>query len=185
MRNPIHYSNFREIKGADSLDTCDVDSKLARIRAALMMSVDSTRLAEVVLRCACVELIEREIFHAFDKLNTFELRRDGNCTAHPAIRAGTPADRIKFICQPNSKLYRSTVARGVVLFSLVAHRVPFLRYFRRHVCPQKAHLPVAKPDVMRRAGEENASRKYLQKTKRSQFPFCKRIVHYKILAFHI
>lgn len=77
-----------------------------------MVGVNSTSLAEKVLRGVGAELIERQVVRTFDDLNT--VQRCCNCSGLPpaAERAIASANGIQTISQANSQLDRSTMAGG-------------------------------------------------------------------------
>ena len=86
MRNAVHDHDFGEIEWADAIDARDVDTELAWIRATLVVGMDPTGLAEVVLRRSGVELIESQVIPAFDKFDIRKLCGNRNGAPHPAIR---------------------------------------------------------------------------------------------------
>lgn len=57
MRDSVEYRHFVEIKRADALKACDVDTVLIGVRAPSVMSVDPAFGAKIVLRYASIELI--------------------------------------------------------------------------------------------------------------------------------
>ena len=84
VRNAVHYRNFGKVEGADALDAGHINAELARIRAALMMGVDATGFAKVVLRRMGIELIERQIVLALHEYDVIQPRRNCHGSTHSA-----------------------------------------------------------------------------------------------------
>ncbi len=59
MVDAVHDLHLWKIKRANTLDTGNVDAELDGVRAPLMMGVDAANFAEIVLRRASMEFIER------------------------------------------------------------------------------------------------------------------------------
>ncbi len=85
--NAIRNDNFREVEWTDAFNARNIDTKLAWIGASLVMGVDPTGLAEIMLRCSSIELVKRQIVFALDELHLRERRRNGNSTPHTAVGA--------------------------------------------------------------------------------------------------
>lgn len=122
MGYSVHHQNFGEIKGAYAVQTGDVDADLRGQRAALMMGVDATDLAEIVFRRAGVELIEGQAVMALADVDVFQPRGDCNRAAHPAIAAGAAAEGLEAICQADLKPDRPAMAAAAIGFDVGFHR---------------------------------------------------------------
>ena len=86
MGNTIHHRDVLEIEWADASNTRDVDTKLARIGAALMMRIYPAGLAKIMLRRARIELIKRQVALTDHELDIRELYGNGDGTSHPTVR---------------------------------------------------------------------------------------------------
>lgn len=121
MGDAIRDGNLRKIEGTDTFDASDVDTELARVRAALMVGIDPAGLAEIVFSGARMKLITRQIIFALDKFDIRQVCRGGDRTPHPAIGARTATDGVEFVRQPNAEPYGTAVACCIMLLSLIAH----------------------------------------------------------------
>src|SRR5207302_367744 len=92
-----------KIERTHPLKACDIDTVLPGIRTALMMGVDATARAEVMLCGVGVELVKREQFAAPSNVDAIQIRGHRNRPAHATVRTRTTPRRTKPIGQPCSE----------------------------------------------------------------------------------
>ena len=56
--NAIRNDNFREVEWTDAFNARNIDTKLAWIGASLVMGIYPAGLAEIMLCCSGIELVE-------------------------------------------------------------------------------------------------------------------------------
>ncbi len=74
-----------------------------------------------MLRGTRIKRVERQRIFAFKNFQSIQIGGDGNCTAHPAIRAGATARRVKAIGKFDAKAHCSAVAGTVGYFDIGVH----------------------------------------------------------------
>lgn len=78
-----------------ALNTAKVDTALARIGAALMVGVDATGFAEIMLCCVGVPAVKCEVIRAFQHLDRTGDGSDGSSLTACAERTIAAADILK------------------------------------------------------------------------------------------
>lgn len=104
---------FAEIEGRYAFQAGDIDPKLVRVRASLVMRVDAALRAKMMLRDTGVEAVGGELVRSLEHLETTYAAGDSNRSSHPAYRTSAAARACKALGQFRSELNRTAVAGAV------------------------------------------------------------------------
>jgi hypothetical protein len=86
-----------------AIQTSHVDPILIRLRAPLVVCVDTATCAKVVLGFLGIEAVERQDILAFEDRYVLKFGRDRDGATHPAIRTGAAARRVETIGEPRDE----------------------------------------------------------------------------------
>jgi hypothetical protein len=109
----VHHRHLGEIEGADAFQTRNVDTVLMRIRAALVMCVDTALRAKEMLGFAGIETIAGQFVLAPDDAQTVQGGGHGDRATHPAIGAGASPNGVESITELNLELDRAAMTLTV------------------------------------------------------------------------
>ena len=97
----VNDLDLREVKRRYPRQAGYIDTKLIRVRSALMMRVDATDAAEIMLRRTRIELIQGENILPLAELDVIQLCRHRDRPSHAAVRAGATSYGVEFISESN------------------------------------------------------------------------------------
>jgi hypothetical protein len=87
MVDPVTDRNLWNVKRIDALQAADIVCVLLGVGAPLMMSVNATDGAKIVLGRVSVELVNPDVFGAFDDVKPTSRHKRHDCAATPTVRA--------------------------------------------------------------------------------------------------
>ena len=133
VRTVVHRHRLK-IERADSFEACDIDTVLLGIRTPLVMGVDATTRAEVMLRGVAVELVEAEQFAALGNIDAVQIRRHCNPPTHATVRTVTTPRGAKPVGEPHGEPHSSAMARAFAIHNVIHLRLR-VRYSDERLSP--------------------------------------------------